>query len=265
MKSPKVYLFLLLFLATSPAKSENADQGGYPIYNHKDGTLTIPRVDTSDQVGRYQNVMFQFDPQPNVWILETFQSRESNGTKPHLRIAVPAVWSSRPTIPDQAELHVVGEFTCGRIGQINQRHTNNLFEIQITLDPLQPDEVCDHETRTFSRTIQLDVARLKAGEYQFSINNILINRTFTLPVDTIVADECGGNPEHDDSNCSVMFTGEVVELRNDDRGGYPVYNAKDGTLTRSRVWTRPSKSADIRMLFYALIHSTMHGHWKQQS
>ncbi|MCB1984525.1 MAG: hypothetical protein H6936_12630 [Burkholderiales bacterium] len=234
MKNPKLYLFLMLFIATSPAKSENTNQGGYPIYNHKDGTLTIPRIDAPDQVGRYQDVVFQFDTQPDLWILKEHQFRDNNASD--LRISVsPQVLSGYFSTPDQVRLQISGEFTCSRIGQINQRRTGNLFEIQITQDPLKPGEVCNQTTELFQRTIQLDVDRLKAGKYRYDINNGVSIGSFTLPVDTIVPDECGGSPENDDSNCDAIFSGEVIESRNDDRGGYPVYNAEDGILTLPRV------------------------------
>ncbi len=234
MKNPKLYLFLLLFLATSLAKSENTDQAGYPIYNHKDGTLTIPRIDVSDQVGRYQDVVFQLDTQLDLWILKEHQFRDNNASDLRLFVS-PQVLSGYFSTPDQVRLQISGEFTCSRIGQINQRRAGNLFEIQITQDPLKPGEVCNQKIELFQRTIQLDVARLEAGEYHYDINNGVSTGSFTLPDDTIVPDECGGKPENDDSNCDAMFSGEVIESRNDDRGGYPIYNAEDGILTLPRV------------------------------
>ncbi|GJL74233.1 hypothetical protein [Nitrosomonas sp.] len=200
MKISKLYIFfLLLILATSQARAENTDQGGYPVYNYKDGTLTIPRVDVPGQVGRYQDVVFQFDPQHNTWILQNVESRKNLSDEPKLKLVGGSFIITDPTT-SHITLFVIGEYTCGRIGQINQRRVGNLFEIQITKDPLLPTEVCDQKVREFWRILKLDIHRLEAGEYQYSINNGGNTGIFTLPFDTIDDtgfDECGGSPEDD--------------------------------------------------------------------
>ena len=195
----KSIFILLVFLDISAAKSENADQGGYPSYNYKDGTLTIPRVDVTGQVGRYQDVVFQFDPQLNAWILKKHHSRKIMPEMDRKLIVVPIVTATAPTVPVHVSLFTMGEYTCGRIGQINQRRIGNRFEIQITEDPLLPSEICDQKTRIFTRIIQLDVFRLEAGEYQYNINNGERIGSFTLPFDTTEPDECGGSPEDDNT------------------------------------------------------------------
>jgi len=234
----KSIVTLLLFLNTSAVKSDNAGLGGdYPVYDAAQNILTLPRVDTSDQVGRYQNVVFRLDAERNVWILESFQSRKTSVSVPEIKFVFPLVESGSSSILTQAALSVDGDFICGRIGQVNQRRTGDLFEIQITQDPLQPGEVCDQIPRIFQRLIKLDVSRLEAGEYRYNINNGARIGTFTLPIDTIVPDECGGSPESDEADCGLMFTGEVVESRTSDQGGYPVYNADNGMLALPRIDT----------------------------
>jgi len=196
----KSTFILWLFLSSSAVKSENADQGGYPVYSYKNGTLTIPRVDVPGQTGRYQDVIFQFDPQLNAWILKEHNSREIMQETDRTLVVVPEVTALNPAVPSTVSLHVFGEYTCSRIGQINQRRIGDLFEIQITEDPLQPTEICDQKIRIFMRVIQLDVFRLKAGEYQYSVNNGERIGSFTLPFDTTSeSDECGGSPEDDNT------------------------------------------------------------------
>ncbi len=228
-------IILLLFLSTAVAKSENFNRAGYPSYSYQKGTLTIPRVDTPEQVGRFQDIVFRYDVQVNAWTLESFQSRNNINLEVDIQTIVPAVFSGRSTKPVQVFLHVLGETTCGRIGQINQRRTGNLFEVQITKDPLQPDETCDQIARQFLRVIQLDVNRLPAGEYQVNVNNGGGFRSFTLPFDTIVADECGGSLEINNADCKRMFTGEVVEIRDADQGDFPTYYAEEGLLDLPRI------------------------------
>ncbi|GJL74232.1 hypothetical protein [Nitrosomonas sp.] len=205
----KTIFILLLLMNTGVVRSENAHQGGYPIYSYKDGTLTVPRVDVPGQVGRYQDVVFQFDSQINAWVLREHHSRETMPESPKLTMVIPAVSSFFPvdsintSSPTFVRLIVLGEYTCGRIGQVNQRRTVNLFEIQITQDPLQPTEVCDHKVREFWRIINLDVFGLKAGDYQYTINNGENNGSFTLPLDVrdSAFTDCGGSPEDDSNNC----------------------------------------------------------------
>jgi len=205
------FLTLSLSFGTTVVCAENADQGGYPSYSYMDGTLTIPRVDVPGQVGRYQEVVFQYDPQRNAWILKEHHSREAMPESPKLTMVIPTVSPFFPvdsintSSPTFVRLIVLGEYICGRIGQVNQRRTGNLFEIQITQDPLQPTEVCDHKVREFWRIINLDVFGLKAGDYQYTINNGENNGSFTLPLDVrdSAFTDCGGSPEDDNTpnNC----------------------------------------------------------------
>jgi len=197
-------LTLSLVFGVTAVSAENADQGGYSNYSYKNGTLMIPRVDVPGQIGRYQDVVFQFDPQFGAWFLQHVESRDNMPETPIIErlVSAAAVDANDPTVPAQVFISVIGEYTCGRIGQINQRRAGNLFEIQITQDPLQPDEICDQKVRVFSRVIALDVFRLNAGTYQYSINNGIGAGSFTLPFSTAstsFSDECGGSPEDDDT------------------------------------------------------------------
>ncbi|MCB1984527.1 MAG: hypothetical protein H6936_12620 [Burkholderiales bacterium] len=204
----KFFFILLVLLDIGTVKSENTDQGGYPSYNYKDGTLILPRVDVSGQVGRYQDVEFQFDPQLNAWILNKHHSRAVMPQTNRVLGVLPQVIALNRSVPSTVLLHIEGEHTCSRIGQINQRRVGDLFEIQITEDPLHPTEICDQKTRIFRRVIQLDVFRLKAGEYQYSINHGEATGSFTLPFDTSSNfNECGGSPEDDDTPnaCAIIF------------------------------------------------------------
>ncbi|WP_090699484.1 hypothetical protein [Nitrosomonas aestuarii] len=155
--------------------------------------------------------MFQFYPQRNAWILKEHHSREAMPESLKLTMVIPTVSPFFPvdsintSSPTFVRLIVLGEYTCGRIGQVNQRRTGNLFEIQITQDPLQPTEVCDYKVREFWRIINLDVFGLKAGDYQYTINNGENNGLFTLPLDVrdSAFTDCGGSPEDDNTpnNC----------------------------------------------------------------
>ncbi len=204
----KYILILLLFLNIGLAKSESTgstgNPGGYPSYSYQNGTLTIPRVDVPGQVGRYQDVVFQFDPQLNAWTLQDFNSRDKTAIPKIDLVSAPFVFESSGTVPITVRSTITGEITCGRLGQINQRRIGNLFEVQVTQEPLAPDEVCDQVPLPFIRVIQLDVERLEAGEYQLHVIGTEGIHTFTLP-DTTLSDECGGSPEEVDPTISCRI------------------------------------------------------------
>lgn len=58
-------------VATFDTVLEN--QNEYPVY--RDGTLTVPRVDTDEQAGIFQGGVFQYDASINAWRLQKLPSR----------------------------------------------------------------------------------------------------------------------------------------------------------------------------------------------
>ena len=54
---------------------ELADVLGTTAPSYENGVLIIPRVDTPEQVGRYQDAIFQFDPQSNTWAYSMLHRR----------------------------------------------------------------------------------------------------------------------------------------------------------------------------------------------
>uniref|UniRef100_UPI0035AD8687 hypothetical protein n=1 Tax=Nitrosomonas sp. TaxID=42353 RepID=UPI0035AD8687 len=73
-----MYRFFMSFLTTvfsfglmTPVFSGSTPDIEHPRY--QDGKLTIPRVDTSAQAGRYQDVQLQFNAAANTWTLTNFR------------------------------------------------------------------------------------------------------------------------------------------------------------------------------------------------
>lgn len=168
------------------AESTSFSNNNVPSYEN--GVLTIPRVDTPDQIGNYQDATFKFDPQLNTWILQHVNPAKFSSS--NLKIKSVQVFTIDDSFPTQVFLQVVGNFTCGEFGQINTRRKDNLFEVQISVIPPPPGQACTMDIKEFIRVIPLDVYRLNAGDYQYSINGGNLG-SFSLAKDNKFG-ECGG-------------------------------------------------------------------------
>lgn len=161
-------VLVLTFLFSHAAFSDKTNLGRYATY--KDGILNIPRVDTDEQAGNYQEVTFQYDSEINAWKLLTFRDTTivpGEGIVPE---------SVEPIIIDatliQVLLKVSGKFPngCGQFGQINQRVIDNRFEITMHLAPVPDDAVCTDALVPYERTIPLQVYGLNEGTYEYEVN-----------------------------------------------------------------------------------------------
>ncbi len=168
------------------ADSTNSSNNNAPSYEN--GVLTIPRVDTPDQIGNYQDAVLKLDPQLNAWVLQQVNPAQFNSSNP--RIKSVNVFVINDSFPTQVFLQVTGDFTCGEFGQINMGRKENSFDIQISVTPIPQGQLCTANITEFVRVVQLDVYRLSAGDYQYSINGGN-SGTFTLTKDNKFG-ECGG-------------------------------------------------------------------------
>lgn len=147
----------------------NEPRNNYPIY--RDGILTVPRVDTDDQVSLFQDGVFQYDPTVNAWRLVEFRT-----------VPVPQIFLAEGdgveaivinTSPAQVLLKVNGNFpdSCGAFGRINQRLQDNRFEVVINVVNTSDDsQACFPALVPFEKVISLDVYGLPAGTYEYTVN-----------------------------------------------------------------------------------------------
>ncbi len=156
-----------------------------PLY--KDRVLTIPSVSTSEQVGQYQDLIFNYTPQ-GTWQLSDLKSIGTRiGTA-----AVNLTWITKVDViktdgfPVQVFLRVNGTYeSCnsGKFGQINQRMVDNRFDIAITYNSTVSSVpvACLPSLLNFIKTIPLSVYGLNAGTYTYNVNGT--TGTFTLAAD----------------------------------------------------------------------------------
>lgn len=142
-----------------------------PVY--KDGLLTIPSVNTAEQVGHYQDVTFKLTEQ-GTWQLLSYKAigsiigNSNLGLAPIQRVDV----VKTNTFPVQVFLRVSGSFSdgCPHMGQINQRLENNRFDITIASQYIYPYGPCPAIEVPFVKTIPLAAYGLSAGIYSYNVN-----------------------------------------------------------------------------------------------
>lgn len=186
----------------SNAIAESASFSNNNLPRYENGVLTIPRVDTSDQIGNYQDATLNFDSKLNAWTLQQVSPAKFDSSSPRIKSA--KIFIVDDSFPTQVFLQVVGDFTCGKLGQINTGRKENLFEVQVTVIPPPPLHTCAANITEFVRVIPLDVYRLSAGDYQYSINGGN-SGAFSLTEDNKFG-ECGGTNNAEEI-CELESTG----------------------------------------------------------
>lgn len=174
MKSAKIFFLagMLISLAVSPVFGESLPESEYPSYQN--GILTIPRVDTSEQAGTFQDVKIQLTEQGD-WRLTDFKAA---GTPP--LAAKPYVDTVKiivtETFPVQVFLKVRGMFPelCTVLGKTSQRLKDNRFEVVMYAENyLKPGQMCVWQVVIFEKIIPLLVYGLSAGTYEYSLSGVL--------------------------------------------------------------------------------------------
>jgi hypothetical protein len=173
------------FLHSTTALS--ADQPGY-----RDGVLTIPRVDTPEKVGQYQDVTFQ-SATDGTWRLTAGQIVE---TPKLVRVHIDQTKVIKSdTFPVSVHLRVRGQQGgCDYVGagRIHQRINETNFDVGVSVVPSDDAAngliACTANYRVFRMTIPLEVYGLSAGTYTYNVNGI--TGSFTLDSDNKFSDDC---------------------------------------------------------------------------
>lgn len=149
-------------------------QEEHPIYQYgiQHGILTIPRIDTMEQVGIIQDAQFEWIKE-DYWRLVNFKVAE---TEPLVRPTIVSIETIvTDSFPVQVFLKVRGGFSgCGyTLGKIPQRLTGNHFEIAIHQDnSLSQINICNQtmDIISFETIIPISVYGLRAGTYTYSLS-----------------------------------------------------------------------------------------------
>lgn len=173
-----------VFLYSAAALS--ADQPGY-----RDGVLTIPRVDTPEKVGQYQDVAFQ-STVDGTWRLTSGQILQDRNIHPLPTSAIQTAEIIKTTTsPVSVYLRVSGSWWACRVDgpeRIHQRLENMRFDVGISIVYADGDFSCPAIMSSFRMTIPLEVYGLSAGTYTYNVNGI--TGSFTLDSDNRFSDDC---------------------------------------------------------------------------
>ncbi|SFM52788.1 hypothetical protein [Nitrosomonas communis] len=131
----------------------------------KNNILKIPRVDTSEQVGKYQNSEFKLAPDGRWDLLHANEAQRAIIDAIEIKIL--------ESFPMQVHVLVSGFLPtpCYHLGPINKRYADNQFEIAVNMTPPPPDTGCITVLEPFAITIPLDVYGLPKGCYQIYVND----------------------------------------------------------------------------------------------
>lgn len=157
---------LLVELASSPAFGEDIPADEHPTYQN--GTLTIPRIDTTDQIGKFQDVKLSVTEQGD-WRLVDVKIPLGG---PYVDTVQTVVTE---TFPFQVFLKVNGFFPtgCSSLGQISQRMKDKRFEVVMSAqNDTKPGYVCTANAPKFEKIIPLPVYDLSAGTYEYSLGGV---------------------------------------------------------------------------------------------
>ncbi len=142
--------------------------GDYPTYDYENGILTIPRVDTPEQAGMFQDARMELTGEGH-WLLTGLKTA---GTRPFYPPTITKIeLIVTETFPVQVFLKVSG-FLPGSaqfLGKIPQRLKGNVFEIFIYGENLYSDPGFPMSV-TIEEVIPLSVYGLSAGTYEYSLN-----------------------------------------------------------------------------------------------
>lgn len=156
----------LLFINSASADGTT----GLPHPLYRDGTLTIPRVDTVEQAGRFQNVELQFNATNNTWSLLNYkESIVIPGKGVYIDKVEIVVTDS---LPVQVFVKVTGNLPspCYSMGQINQRLKDGKFEVALHSFQMETITACAAVLVPFEKIIPLEVYGLSAGNYEYQVN-----------------------------------------------------------------------------------------------
>lgn len=167
--------------------AQAADQPDY-----QSSVLSVPRVDTPEQVGQYQDATLRLG-QDGKWQLESLRALENNGGL--VKIPVDTVEAFKTeSFPVGVYLRTQNSvvWTCDFDGTIKQlqRRQDKHFEVAILAPQVKNPYTgsCIGLIHDFKLTIPLDVYGLSAGTYTYDVNGV--TGSFTLGSDNGFADDC---------------------------------------------------------------------------
>ena len=163
--------------------------GDTPVYDN--GILTIPAVDSVEQLGFYQDAEFRL-MEDGRW--ELLEARTGSLITPMATEGFEGIADveivKTDSFPVQIFLKLSGQFSsgCGAVGTIGYNLENNHFNVFVYYAYYDATEItCTQAIVSFEEIIPLPVYSLPAGEYSYSVNDAFTG-VFALERDNELAD-----------------------------------------------------------------------------
>lgn len=158
---------------TQPRPTQPRPVGEFASY--QDGVLIVPRVDTTAQVGKFQQARFVLRADGAWDLTEVHEWGVNVGRYFPAQVEVKTVG----TLPQSVYLHVTGSVTaCPGALRVQQRRTGTHFEVVLgyvtSYLTEAPDSImlCPAVMMNFSTVVPLDVYGLSAGTYTFDVDGV---------------------------------------------------------------------------------------------
>lgn len=141
----------------------------------ENGILNMPRIDTPEQPGHYENARFRLAPDGRWDLLHAEAGQHAFIDDIEIQIL--------ESFPVQIHVRVSGNLPtpCYQLGPIHKRFADNRFEIAVNVTQQQTFAACIQVLEPFQTTIPLDVYGLPKGSYEVFVNNK--STSFELNID----------------------------------------------------------------------------------
>jgi hypothetical protein len=173
--------FLTVTIIMLPFTQRSVHALDNPTYQN--GVLTIPTVDTPEQVGLYKDIKMT-RTEDATWRLDFYNGISNTDKESILQInKVDLIITD--ILPKQVFLHLEGRAGCDSVllGKVSYRINNGVFELSLGVDYAYYKYLgCRFGSWTYQKTIALPVLGLKAGTYAYNLNGAH-KGSFTLDVD----------------------------------------------------------------------------------
>lgn len=155
--------------------------------------LFLPRVDSPEQVGQYQNGTLRRNAD-GTWSLVSIQALGEGDLSNVLNVGRVVVHVTE-SVPAAVYLKVSGaEGRCGftGMGKVHQRRAGSNFDVNISTSLTPGWPACPATMVPYQFIVPLDVYGLPMGTYTFNVNGV--RGMFTLQRSNKFADDCSPPP-----------------------------------------------------------------------
>jgi hypothetical protein len=184
-------IFIACSISSLTWATQTTDAQNAATFDNKK-TVTIPRIDTPEQVAQYQNVTFEVDSNTNGWKLTG--GNVLNSQTPGYQVGsvnldkVEVVKTTSFPVGIYLKAISANVNGCPMMDSVRIYHklVESRFYVNISVpsyvnDNTNPQYACTADRKPFNQTVVLPVYGLKAGTYFYDVNGI--KGSFIIDID----------------------------------------------------------------------------------